>query len=480
MSARVAGVALLAALLAAGCASFDESVPHRAARTPAQLGATQATVAWPRDDWWTQFGDTELDALVARALADNPQLDAARARLERAQAAAAGAAAALAPRIDAQAQSTRQRFNENYLYPPPLAGSERTSNLLQFTGSWELDFFGRNRAALRAALSQQRAAAAEEQAARVALASAVARAYVQLARLNDVGDVLRASLAQREQIVKLVQARVASGLDTKVELRQAEGAVPEVRQQIEAVEGETRVTRHALAALLGAGPAATEMLAPHLMQAQPPALPSAIPADLVGRRADISAARWRIEAASAGVDVAKAQFYPNVNLVAFAGLQSLGFSNWLDAGSRMWGVGPALSLPLFDAGRLRANLRAQRADLDAAIAAYNATLIDAVRDVADQVASLQSLERQAAEQRAAQAAAEGAYELATLRYRAGLGTYLTVLAAETNVLAQRRNATELKARRVDTTIQLMRALGGGFDVAGAAATEQASNSEGKR
>jgi NodT family efflux transporter outer membrane factor (OMF) lipoprotein len=462
-----AATAWLPAILLAGCASFAGIEPTAAQRTATQLGAvessTQSPTRWPSDDWWAQFGDPQLNALVERALGGNPQLDTARTRLARAQAAVAGASSARLPSVDVQAQSTRQRFSENFLYPPPLAGNEDTSNLLQLAGTWEIDFFGRNRAALSAALSQQRAMAAEVQAARVLIATAVARTYMQLARLLEMRDVLAATLKQREQIVQLVQARVTSGLDTKVELRQAEGAVPEIRQQIEALDEQTALTRHALAALLGEGPAATETLAPRLAQTPMPALPAAIPAELVGRRADISAARWRVEAAAAEVERAKALFYPNVNLVAFAGFQSLGLSNWLEAGSRTWGVGPALSLPVFDAGRLRANLRAQTADVDATVLSYNATLIDAVRDVADQIASLQSLERQAPEQRAAQAAAESAYELATLRYRAGLGTYLTVLAAETGVLAQRRVGTELKARRVDAAIQLMRALGGGFD-----------------
>jgi outer membrane protein TolC len=162
------------------------------------------------------------------------------------------------------------------------------------------------------------------------------------------------------------------------------------------------------------------------------------------------------------VERARAQFYPNVNLLGFAGFQSVGFTSWLDPGSRTWGVGPAVSLPVFDAGRLRANLSAQTADVDAAVASYNAVLIDAVRDVADQIGSIRSIERQAAEQRAAQTAAESAYELATLRYRAGLGNYLTVLAAETSVLERRRLGITLRARRLDATIQLMRALGGGY------------------
>jgi NodT family efflux transporter outer membrane factor (OMF) lipoprotein len=192
------------------------------------------------------------------------------------------------------------------------------------------------------------------------------------------------------------------------------------------------------------------------------ALQPTIPADLLGRRADIAAARWRVEAATGDVAYAKTQFYPNINLVAFAGFASIGFDNLVNADSRQWGVGPAVRLPIFEGGRLRANLRGKTADLDAAIESYNATVIDAVRDVADQVASAQSVVRQQAEQRDAQAAAESAYDIAVQRYGAGLGNYLNVLTAETSVLVQRREAVDLAARALDTQVGLARALGGGW------------------
>ena len=166
---------------------------------------------------------------------------------------------------------------------------------------------------------------------------------------------------------------------------------------------------------------------------------------------------------------AKTQFYPNVNLVAFAGFSSIGLGRLLDSGSQQWGVGPALRLPIFDAGRLRANLRGKTADLDAAVESYNAAVIDAVRDVADQVASSQAIVRQQTQQRAAQDAAESAYEIAVQRYKAGLGNYLNVLTAETSVLAQRRQAVDLAARALDTQVALIRALGGGYTAAPAPA-----------
>ncbi|MCZ8256530.1 MAG: efflux transporter outer membrane subunit, partial [Polaromonas sp.] len=352
--------------------------------------------------------------------------------------------------------------------PPPLAGSIRESGTAQLNASWELDFFGKNRAALDAALGSANAAEADAQAARVLLASNVARTWFQLVRLNEQTNVARRTLAQREETLKLVRDRVDAGLDTRLELRQSEGGLPDARLQLETLQEQMALTRNALGALVGRPNMANGAIAqdpPAQSAIKNVAVGPSIPADLLGRRADIAAARWRVEASSKDVVNAKTQFYPNINLVAFAGFSSIGLGQLTNSGSRQWGVGPALRLPIFDAGRLRANLRGKTADLDAAVESYNAAVIDAVRDVADQVASSQAIVRQQSEQRAAQEAAESAYEIAVQRYKAGLGNYLNVLTAETSVLAQRRQAVDLAARALDTQVALIRALGGGYAAA---------------
>jgi NodT family efflux transporter outer membrane factor (OMF) lipoprotein len=403
-----------------------------------------------------------LNRLVAQALLDSPTLKLAQARLARAQSATEVASAASLPQINGQLDLTRQRYTANGAVPPPLAGSIRESGMAQLSASWELDFFGKNRAALDAALGSVNAAQADAQAARVLLASQVARTYFQLVRLNEQAGVARRTLAQREETLKLVQDRVNAGLDTRLELRQSEGGLPEARLQLETVLEQMALTHHAINALIGQ-PNSDQVLVPSAQSAiKTVALAPAIPADLLGRRADIAAARWRVEASSKDVVNAKTQFYPNINLVAFAGFSSIGLGRLLESGSQQWGVGPALRLPIFDAGRLRANLRGKTADLDAAVESYNAAVIEAVRDVADQVASSQAIVRQQTEQLAAQSAAEGAYEIAVQRYKAGLGNYLNVLTAETSVLAQRRLAVDLGGRALDTQVALMRALGGGY------------------
>ncbi len=459
----IVALASTVVLTLAGCASSAGIAPVSTPIASAQVGLdTQASTPDVAADWWSGFGDARLSELVERALAGNPSLKIAQARLARAQAAVGSVQSADGPQVNGALDVTRQRFSENSIYPPPLGGSIRTLGTAQINASWELDFFGRNRSAIEAAVGAERAAQADVQAARVLLASNVARSYVQLARFVEQREVAARSLKQRDDILALIKQRVQGGLDTNVELRQGEGALPETRQQIEQLDEQIALTRHALAALTAQPPNALDALTPPLQAVQAVPLPAAVPADLLGRRADISAARWRVEAASSDAKSAKAQFYPNINLTAFIGLSSIGLDQLVKSGSVQYGAGPALRLPIFDSGRLRANLRGKTADVDAAVESYNAAVIDAVHDVADQISSIQSIARQQAEQERAQGAAESAYDLATQRYKAGLGTYLTVLNAESSVLTQRRLAADLKARALDSQVALIRALGGGY------------------
>jgi NodT family efflux transporter outer membrane factor (OMF) lipoprotein len=412
--------------------------------------------------WWREFGDPQLDALVEQALRDNPNLGVARARLRRAEAATALARTATGPQLSGEAEVTRQRFSEHGLVPPPLGGAVRDSATLQLNASWELDFFGKNEAALKAALGNARAAQADVAAARVVLASNVARTYFQLVRLQEQVGVAQRTLAQRDEQLRLVRQRVGAGLDTNLELRQSEGALPEARQQLEALQEQAQTTRNALAALVGSTELPTLAKVPAIAELHPATAVPALPADLLGRRADIATARARVESASQQVQESKAEFYPSINLTSFVGLTSLGLDKLFDLGSRQWGVGPAVHLPFFQQDQLRANLRGRTADLDAAIESYNGAVLEAIRETADAVASLQSIARQQVEQRQAETAAEGAYDIAVQRYRAGLGTYLNVVSAESAVLNQRRLGVDLAARALDARVALYRALGGGY------------------
>ena len=468
--ARFAVAAAMAALLAA-CASPSGLAPQASMREAGSLAAQRALqdtsasdAAWPATDWWKSFGDPQLDALIDEALASSPTLNIAAARTRKALAEADVAHSTLAPRIDANASSTRERFSEHGSAPPPIAGSTQTFNVLQATLSWEIDFWGKNRSAYEAAVGAARAADVDAHAARLALSTGIAQAYVGLERAYLQLDVAQATLAEREQIYALTRDRNAAGLDSRLELKQAESALPATREQIAQLNETIELQRNQIAALLGVGPDRGLAIArPTAVAHANFALPSKLPAELIGRRPDVIADRWRIEAASKDIASAKAEFYPNVNLLAFVGLQAFGGGNLLSAASRTMGIGPAVTLPIFDAGRLRANLAGTDADYDIAVERYNQTLADAMRDVVDQVVSLRSLAEQRKQQEMALATAREAYDLALLRYREGLGNYLQVLSAEQPLLVQRSLDADLRARELALSVDLVRALGGGYE-----------------
>ena len=458
---RLLAAPLLAALLLAGCASTEGIAPTAQLTAPQQLGLQPAQTAFPQTDWWTALHSPELDRLIATALADNPSLQVAQARLAQARAQVQGADSALKPKLGASLSSTRQQFSNSYIYGP-YGGNWYSDNEAMLQGSWELDFFGKNRQTLQAAIGEAHAAAAQEQAARVLLAANVASDYVNLARLIAVHDVLQSTLQQREHMLRLVRDRVRAGLETDVQEKQALAEVPQIRLQLEQTAVQISQARNLLAALTGQGPQATATLTPDLAALPTLALPETLPAALVGRRADLVAARWQVEAALHGVKAARAAFYPNINLTAFAGFSALGFSHWLSGNSQTLGVGPALTLPIFEGGALRAQLRGKSAQADAAIAQYNATLVDAVREVADAIAARRSIGQEMAQQQHALRAAQDALRLVEARYKAGLSNYLTVLSVQSSVLKLQQAGVDLKAQALVDDVALIRALGGGY------------------
>ncbi|MDM0066284.1 efflux transporter outer membrane subunit [Variovorax sp. J31P207] len=455
------------ALLLASCALPVKLDPPASRLDGAALGLPKdAAPVSVNEDWWRIFNDPSLDALVDKALRDNPSMTIAEARLRRANALADRADSEDWPQIVARYDDTLQRFPQHALYPLTVAGTRQHLATAQLAMVWELDFFGRHRAAFESALGTVRATQADAAMARLLLAAQVVRTYVQMARLLALREVAERSLSQRAEVLALVRHRTSAGLDTAVDLQQAEGAIPDSRQSIEALDEQIDSRRSALAALTVQPASALAGLDPRMAQLSPAPLPSSVPADLLGRRADIAAARSRAEVAVSDLDVAHADFYPSVNLIAFAGYSALGLGNLFESGSRQFGIGPAIRLPIFDAGRLRANQRARAAELDAAIGAYNAAVLEAVRDAADRILALQSIDRQQQDQTRAQVFAERAYRLAVQRYKAGIGSYLVVLTAESSVLAQRRAAADLRGRALDGQAELMRALGGGYTASG--------------
>jgi len=460
---------LSASLWLAGCASMAglhvrarPGDPQALAVSLSLSGVALSEAAWPQQAWWTDYGDAQLDRLVDQALRDQPRLRVAEARVRAAEAMAGIAGAALDPQVDGGFRSTRQRFSEHGTVAPPVAGTWQTVNDASLGVTYELDFWSRNRAAVDAALDRTHAAEVDLQAARLMLVTSLVRTYLRLDAAYARRDLAQATLAQRQQTLQLTRKRVAAQLDSRLELTQAEAALPAAREQIAAANEAIALLGNQIAALRGEGPdGGLAIQRPRLAPAGLVALPSDLPVALIGRRPDVVAQRWRVEAAGKEIKVAKARFYPDISLHAFVGVQRLGFDDFLSAGSRVLGVGPALSLPIFDGGRLRGNLALQQSGYDAAVESYNATVLSAVHDVVDQLVAMRWLDQRQQEQQQALGLARHALDLATARYRAGLASYLQVLAAEGQVLGQQQLVIASQARQRELRLNLIRALGGG-------------------
>jgi NodT family efflux transporter outer membrane factor (OMF) lipoprotein len=469
MTPRLTLLVLIMAVALAGC--VDRGGWQPASQLAPQALTAHHTLAetkvdetaWPADAWWRGYGDPQLDALVEEAVAGSPSLQVAEARLRAAQGQAIAARAALAPTGTLDGSVNRQRFAVNGLYPPPYGGNSWTQGQATLDFSYDLDFWGHNRALAAAARSGVAAAEADRAAARLALAVAVVQAYIQLDLQYALLDVTNDNLKQQQSILDLTRERVAAGLENTARVKQSEGTVALTRAGVAFVQANIDLAHNQLADLVGAGPDRGQQLTrPKLAAPGSIALPSVLPVDLLGRRPDVVAARAQVESATHGVKAAEAQFYPNVNLTAFAGFQSLGLSQLFDWSDRVGGAGAALSLPVFNRGALRGALYSSQAQVDQSVAQYNQTLLDAIRQVADVVANWRALETESSEQQSALDDAQRSYDLTTDRYRAGLDNYLSVLSAQNQVLLAQGLGAELQARRLTYSVDLVRALGGGY------------------
>ncbi len=457
-------VASAAVLMLAGCASTGDQVAPAKLHGGDAVGlAASAQTTSVDAQWWRQFGDAELDTLVGKALAGSPNLAAAQDRVRHAEAIVDATRGTEAPQVAFDASINRQLLSANGLFPPPYGGHRFTNSDAQFGLTWDADVFGRQKADLASAIGSARAQRADADVAAQQLATQVVRTYFQLARLESQREVAQRTLDQRTQLLSLILQRVKAGLDTVVEQRQGEGAIPDTRAQIESLDEQIDLTRHMLAALTAQPMESLATLAPTLAQLHSTPQPPVLGADLLARRPDIAAALARVEASEQAVKSQRAQFYPDINFSAAFGLNSIELSSFAKWDSRTWQVGPALHLPIFEGGTLRAELRGKNADRDAAIDGYNQLVIEAVHEAADAATSAASIQRQQTHQAQALAAAESGYQFSQQRYAQGLGNELIVLNAETQMLAERRLDVDLRYRALDVQAQLMKALGGGWN-----------------
>jgi NodT family efflux transporter outer membrane factor (OMF) lipoprotein len=463
LAARWLAVGLSASLLS--CASAPKSEPVRAAFAADNTGLTGPALQPVPERWWQSFGDAQLDRLIEQALSDNLDLAQAGARVRMAQAQAENARAGQLPALKLDAGETRLKIPSGF--PPALdAGHTVWSGDLGAVLSWDLDLWGEHADATAQARALVRATSLDAQNSRRLICGAIAQAYIDLYRNDELADIAQRAEAQRANILAITRQRLAAGLDTRVELREAEGGVPQARVATMQAQSAADLAVHQLAALAGHGAEAYAAIGRPMLNLEAALpLPAQLPIDLLARRPDVMAARARIEAADAQRRAAKAAFYPKVNLLALAGFASFSLSDLIGASAFGYGAGPSLSLPLFDGGRLRAQYSGAEATLDTAVAAYNDTVVGAVHQVADQLSLIDALRGEIEQQHEALVAADDAYALAEKRYRAGLASYLSVLTAETQVLSERQQQVELGSSLALARISLLLAVGGSFEPA---------------
>ncbi len=424
-------------------------------------GAQQG--AWPIEGWWRSFGDLQLNALIEEGLRSSPDIAVAAARVRAAEALARQANSALLPGFGVEGSVGGVQQSKNLGIPPQFVpdGIKDTGHLAANFG-FDLDLWGKNRAALASATSEAEAANVDQAQARLVLSTAIATAYADLSGYYAARDAAARTVELRGESADLTAKRVGAGLDNLASERAAKSRVPAAQAEVSALDQAIALTRNRLAALVGSGPDRGLTIARPRMAPRENQIPAQAGIDLVGRRPDIVAARLRVEAAAQRIKVAHADFYPNINLTALVGLQSLGLGKLISAGSEYGNATAAISLPVFDGGRIAGRYRGARAAYDEAVARYDQTLIAALREVADALAARTALDKQLLQLRSALIDADEASRLAGLRYTGGLTTKLTQLAAEDTAAALQRSIAQIEGQRLAQEIMLIRALGGGY------------------
>jgi multidrug efflux system outer membrane protein len=454
------------ALLLAGCAHIPADTSRAAATDLARAqhapGIELARDAWPTQEWWREYDDPQLNDLVARALKDSPTLAVAQARFATARTAVQAEQAAAGASVGFGASLNRQRYSATGLFPEPIGGAWFNDSTVQLKASYDFDWWGRHRALVAAALGEAHARQAEASQAAQTLAAAVAQSYFRIQMLWARQDNTSALVAAQRELVADRKARIAHGLATIDEQRSAELDLGTLTEQAERFAAEAARERETLRALVGADSEALGDLARRAPSPAAAALPARLGLELLARRPDLQAARWRVEAALGREQASKAAFYPDINFNAALGLNSVSLSRLMQYGSRTLLAGGALELPIFDSGRLEAGLAASRAQRDELIADYNQSVVNAVRDVAAQGVTLQGVARQ---QRAHEQASQASRQLAAnaeKRFARGLADRGALLQARLAVLRQQDTGLQLKDAQLQTQVALVKALGGGY------------------
>lgn len=413
--------------------------------------------------WWEIFGDPQLNALEQRVAGGNQDLKAAEARYRQARAMIRINRSAQFPTISTapSVASLRDSSNQPYFPAPSSATAEFA---LPFDFSYELDLWGRVRRTVNASREEAQASAADLATAMLSIQAELANDYFEARAADAQKQLLDDTVEAYGNALRLTENRFEGGASPKSEVAQAQTQLDTARAQDTDIGVARAQYEHAIATLLGEPPAAFE-LPDKPLESGMPAIPVGLPSELLERRPDIAAAERRVAEANEQIGIAKAAFYPTVTLSGGAGLEGTSILNWLIWPSRFWAVGPSFAETLFDAGRRRATSDAAIANYDATVATYRETTLTAFQQVEDNLAALRILEREAVQQREAVASAQESLELAANRYQGGVDNYLQVITAQTVALDNERNAIDIERRRMEASVLLVKALGGGWTTA---------------
>ncbi|HME41298.1 MAG TPA: efflux transporter outer membrane subunit [Steroidobacteraceae bacterium] len=470
--AAVAAVVAVAA--AAGCAVGPDYHKPTAEVPPAWQPEAPWHEAAPNDralkgDWWRLFQDETLNGLVDRALAGNQSLRIAAARLDQARAEVTVAASDLYPSVDLTAAAARGRTSANRplaSYLQPNQSTTQNNFVLGPTVSYEVDLFGRVRREVEGARASAQQAEADFENTRLLLTAQLVTDYFALRELDAEIDVVRRSLELQRDALGFIESRHELGFATGLDLAQQQALVEASATQLELLVNQRTQFEHAIATLVGT-PAPGFAIPAALATAALPAIPVGVPSDLLQRRPDVASAERSMAAANARIGVARAAYYPNISLgSSFAepngGWQSNALSTLFAAPSRLWSLGLSAGETLFDAGKIRANVRIANADYAAAVAGYRQTVLVAMEEVENGITGLAALDRAGTQADASVRSAQEAFDIATVRYRGGVDTYLEMITAQQVLLSNQRQAVQVHGQQFATAVYLVKALGGGW------------------
>ncbi len=464
-SRRWAGAALVPLLGACSLAPTLKTPEVPTAQTYKEAGPwTQAQPAdrLPRDSWWTLYGSSELDALQKRLIDGNPTLASALANYAQARAVSDQARAGLFPTLGANASVQRARESVNAPLISKATPRYYDDNIAGGSVSYELDLWGQIRNEVKAGEANAAASAADLENARLSLIAQLVDDYVQLRNLDRQSDILDQTVKAYARALSLTQQRHDAGIAPGLDVSQAQTQLDAARSEAAQTLAQRAMMEHAIAALLGVS-ASTFSIEPKIVDITLPQIPSGVPTTLLQRRPDIAAAQRRMIAANANIGVARAAYFPSLTLGGQGGWQSTQFSNWLTAPSTFWAIGPNALLTVFDGGLRRAQVAQARAEFDASAANYRGTVISAFQQVEDDLANLNHYHDASVEEKAAVDAAQHTLDFSMVLYKQGATDYLTVVTAQTALLQSQLQALNLDTVQLRSSVDLVRALGGGWD-----------------